>query len=166
MTFLFAAIIMPLKSLPPQPIPRDEDAESLDSEGSAWQLTSEEAEASSPGALFYDPALSTEAEASQVPDVGDLETQVPVDLPNVPLSLVEAEEEPDVSYEHSDIAKFVVHKDKKIHITELQWDKCNTMGQIRQLSKDLVEHYVRSLKKAPPRKMIRILAKATPGLFC
>ena len=148
-------------------IPAAEPDDAQDSDNSEWNLTSEEAEASSPGALFYDPALSANPEISQIPDVGDMETQIPVELPHVEHMLVAAdapEDSPEVPYQISDIPKYIIHKDKKIMVTELQWDKANTMGQIRSLSTSLVKHYVRSLKKAPPRKLIRILAKATSGL--
>ena len=165
---LCADLNMPAKSLKATVPLQQQEEEPYDSDNSEWNLTSESAGDGSPAALFFDPALSTSQELLEIPDVGDFETQVPLELPNVHPQLETAEEDitdTAIPYQTSDIAKYVLYKDKKVLVTELQWDKANTMGQIRTLQQPLVKHYVRSLKKSPPRKLIRILAKATTGLF-
>ena len=66
----------------------------------------------------------------------------------------------------SDITGFILCKTKQVHVSQLQWDKSTALGQIRSLNSNLVQHYTKRLKATPPRRMIRILAKATNGMIC
>ena len=118
-----------------------------------------------------DAALAMDPMGSEQPDIGTFGTQFPV-FEVTPATETEQEEirklfpEGHV-YRTADIAKCVVQKEKRVHVMELQWDKNQSQGQIRGLNWKLVEHYVARLKSNPPRKMIRILAKATSGMcFC
>lgn len=63
-----------------------------------------------------------------------------------------------------DLPRAVLHANKKIHVSELQWDTTCSLGQVRALNNRQVEHYVARLKARPPRRMIRILVRATAGI--
>ena len=67
-------------------------------------------------------------------------------------------------FQPTDIPKFVLAKERKVHVSQLQWDKNTQLGQIRSLNSTLVAHYARRLKASPPRKLIRILARVTQGM--
>ena len=94
-----------------------------------------------------------------------------VSIPHVDATQLSQSAELDESFpeghmvQSSDIVSFIQTKEKKIHVTQLQWDKTTTMGQIRSLNPTLVAHYARRLRASQPRKLVRILAKATTGML-
>ena len=118
--------------------------------------------------LGNDPALDVDAPGSQQLQFGDYFTQLPpMEAPEDPAAT--ATEPPLFPEGHifqpGDIAKCILHKEKRVHVTLLKWDKRTVLGQIRPLSMKLVEHYVHRLRANPPRRVVRCLVKAQPGTF-
>ena len=160
------------KSLPLQPIPRPEESEGSElssEEDSSDSEDNEQVTEEAAGAHGHDAALEVESGTSQLQTFADYETELPAMEP------VNAEEDVDDPviksfgenhiYTTKDIPKFVVHQSKKIHVSELQWDKNTSLGQIRALSPRVVDHLVTRLLQSPPRRMIRVLVRETAGIL-
>jgi hypothetical protein len=117
--------------------------------------------------MLQDTGLELDPEATQKRGLGDWVTQIPSMAQQTDEATPE-ESHPEFAEGHlfssKDIGKCVQATAKKIHVTELQWDKHTVLGQIRPLSSKLVEHYVHRLKSSPPRTLVRILVKATRGV--
>ena len=119
--------------------------------------------------LDSDAALDVDAQGSQQLGFGEYSSQIPLMSSPEPAA-------PDASadtlfpeghiFDAKDIGKCVLAQSKKIHVSELVWDKSTRLGQTRALSTKLVGHYVARLKANPPRLMVRVLVKATSGSFC
>ena len=145
-------------------------------DGSEGPLTSEEEESSEDDkeevgqragdkTNLSDAALDVDSHASQQRGLGEWSTQIPV----MDLTVDDA---PDTTlfpeghiYNERDIIKCVQAAAKKVHVQDLQWDKTMRLGQIRMLNTKIVDHYTQRIKANPPRVPVRILAKATTGVF-
>jgi hypothetical protein len=117
--------------------------------------------------MLQDTGLELDPDPTQQRGLGDWVTQIP-SMETQPEEETSEEAHPEFAEGHlfssKDIGKCVQATAKKIHVTELQWDKHTVLGQIRPLSSKLVEHYVHRLKSSPPRTLVRILVKATRGV--
>ena len=159
---------MPGKSLkgyhPPPPEEVNSNASDLDDS----PLSSDGGQENLTAGSFDDHLLEEPVEESQIPDAGCLYTQIPQFPPSQ--SNADDEETPNPtestqSYQSKDIVRWIEKKDKKAHVSQLHWDKQRQLGQIRTLNTVLVDHYLNRICKQPPRRPIRILAKATAGLL-
>ena len=114
-----------------------------------------------------DSALDVDDGASQQRMLCDWSTQLPtIEVTEEEAAQDEAQREIPEGHLFSikDIPRCVQSTSKKIHVGQLQWDKTTVLGQIRPLNGKLVEHYVNRLKAAPPRRLVRILVKASRGM--
>lgn len=149
------------------PRPPSREDLGLDSESSKEDDPVSEGNAAGDDPLLNDEAIDTQFMDSAQPEFGGMY----VNIPHVDAIQLSQSSEMDSSFpeghmvQGSDIVNFIQHKEKKVHVTQLQWDKTTTMGQIRALNPTLVAHYARRLKSSPPRKLVRILAKATTGML-
>jgi hypothetical protein len=89
----------------------------------------------------------------------------PEDQPPVEPDEDQEQYQPGRVYSTEDIARFVLDRDKEIHVSKLKWDKECTLGQIRRVSHKMVDHYVEQLRLNPPRNLIPVLVRALPGMW-
>ena len=58
-----------------------------------------------------------------------------------------------------DVQQYTVEGLQLVPVTYLRWDEKQVWGQIRTLDQDLVQRYVKSVEKEPPRLPVRVLLR-------
>ena len=133
---------------PPKPPVYEEPSDSESEQSAGSSANDDYLNSSLVDDMSYDAQLSIPVDESQQPDLGDLTTQTPTVDP----SQLHAQGDDDtIEFEEghifmpTDIPKFVLAKERRVHVSQLQWDKQTQLGQIRPLNSSLVAHYARSL---------------------
>jgi hypothetical protein len=156
------------KSANYRPPPKDPEPEGSEGSGQTSENERDEEEEAQMS-LGNDAALEVDTNASQQQGLADWMSQLP-NMEAPPAGTVQEPEAPLFPEGHlfqaADISKCILHKEKRIHVSLLKWDKAMLMGQIRPLQTKVVEHYVHRLRATPPRRVVRVLVKAQPGVFC